>query len=48
VTNDHRNELITTLAWITGWSEEAFSRLSDEELQDRYNKMIEVEMEGQL
>lgn len=48
MTNDQRNELIVTLAWISGWSEEAFARLSDEELMERYDRMIEVEMEGRL
>jgi len=48
MTPTERNDLITTLAWITGWSEEAFARLSDEELQERYNRVIEVEMEGRM
>jgi len=48
MTPEQRAELIVTLAWITGWSEDAFSRLTDEELQERYNRIVEVKMDGRV
>ena len=50
MTPEEREEMIKALA-IRHWGrykESYFAQLSDEDLQERYNKMIEVEMEGRL